>query len=198
LLEIGCAYGFFLALARQYWQVRGIDVHDEAVRYAREHLGVEARCGEFLDIVEDQRVWDVVAMWGTVALLRDPASYLEKIARLLTPGGIVALTTADASSLLARLQGRQWRFTYPPYQLHGFTRASMRRLLERVGLEVVEMQAIGAHRSLNQMLYRTLRYERGRVGQACYRLIHATGLTRRLLYLNLGDFMLVIARRARP
>ena len=49
LLEIGCAFGFFLDLAREHWEARGLDVVDECVRYAREELGVAAEAGEFTD-----------------------------------------------------------------------------------------------------------------------------------------------------
>ena len=40
LLEIGCAYGFFLDLARKHWDVRGLDVAEEGVAHARDDLGL--------------------------------------------------------------------------------------------------------------------------------------------------------------
>lgn len=109
LLEIGCAVGFFLELAREHWQVTGIDVSEHAVQYARKVLSRDVVCGDFMDVLFDDYSFDVVTMWDTIEHLKYPDLYISKVARLLKPGGILALTTGDAGSLNARLRGRRWR-----------------------------------------------------------------------------------------
>ena len=50
LLEVGCAYGFFLDLARgRFETATGIDITEDGVRYARETLGLDAVQGDLLD-----------------------------------------------------------------------------------------------------------------------------------------------------
>lgn len=49
LVEIGCAYGFFLAVAQESYRAQGFDIAEGPVVYARECLGVDARCEDFLD-----------------------------------------------------------------------------------------------------------------------------------------------------
>ena len=49
LFEIGCAYGFFLALAKsKFHTVEGVDISDDAIAYARQILRVDARSADFL------------------------------------------------------------------------------------------------------------------------------------------------------
>jgi SAM-dependent methyltransferase len=49
LFEIGCAHGFFLALAeKKFHFAEGIDISSDATNYARQVLGVNARSLEFL------------------------------------------------------------------------------------------------------------------------------------------------------
>lgn len=196
LFEIGCAYGFFLELARQHWQVRGVDINAEAVSYARERLGLNVTCGDFLDLVQENGACDVVTMWDTIEHLRSPSDYVSKISRILRSGGILALTTGDVGSLVARVRGRRWRLYYPPFHLHYFSRRTITRLLERYGLRVVEIRAVGFYRSLDLMLYRVFFHEKPRISRVVYLLAKQAGLTERDVYLNLFDIMLVIARKA--
>src|SRR6202007_1451375 len=45
LLEIGCAYGYFLDEARRRgWRVRGVEPSEHAARYAIDELGLEVSC----------------------------------------------------------------------------------------------------------------------------------------------------------
>ncbi len=124
LFEVGCAYGFFLELARQHWQVGGVDINRISTSFARERLGLDVMYGNLLDLPIKDETYDVVAMWDTIEHLRNPADYVSKISMILKPGGILALTTGDVGSLVARVRGRQWRLYHPPFHLHYFSRRS--------------------------------------------------------------------------
>jgi SAM-dependent methyltransferase len=113
LFEIGCAHGFFLEVARNAFRsVRGIDISDDTVAYARQHFGVEARSSEFLT---DRLVVppDLICLWDTIEHLSRPDLYIEKIADLLPHRGILVLTTGDLDSWVARTRGRKWRQIHP-------------------------------------------------------------------------------------
>lgn len=66
LVEVGCAFGFFLNLAREHFEVKGFEVNAEAATYARESLGLDVEEGEFLanrlgdDSVDVAMMWDVI------------------------------------------------------------------------------------------------------------------------------------------
>lgn len=197
LLEIGSAYGFFLALARRFWQVEGVDVTAEGVRYAREVLGLPVREAEFLDLDLPAAAYDVVCLWDTIEHLREPERYVAKIAHLLRPGGILALTTGDIGSRVARLQGRGWRLIHPPTHLHYFTRASIRALLDRHGLEVREISYPAQHRSVRMVLHGLLGARLPWLSPTLRRFsgVPGPGLS---FPLNLRDIMLVVAEKRPP
>ncbi len=194
LLEIGSAYGFFLAEVRhEFAHVRGIDITDAGVRHAREQLKLDVVQADFLAHDYGAQKFDVVCMWDTIEHLRAPHLYVEKIARHTGTGALLAVTTADADSLNARLRGRQWRMIHPPTHLHYFSAATLARLLERHGFEVVYNRYCGFYRSFGNVAYNilVLRQQRPRL----FRQLERTGLTKFGFYLNLYDIMYVIARR---
>lgn len=158
LLEIGAAYGFFLDLAREHFQTVGFEVNREAVRHARESLGLDVRTDDFLET--DERgiggKVDVTVMWDVIEHLERPDRFLARVAELSKPGAVLCLTTGDIGSALARWRGRKWRMIHPPSHLHYFDRSTITRLLANHGFEVVDIRAIGVARSFRQILYSLL------------------------------------------
>lgn len=193
LFEIGCAHGFFLALARErFGRVEGIDISADAVRYASEILGVRAYAGDFLQYDLGERP-DVVCLWDTIEHLEKPDLYLEKLSFLMAPGSLIALTTGDIGSLVARSRGARWRQIHPPTHLHYFSKRTLARLLGKYGFDVVYSGYEGTYRSLDTAAYIIFNIKRQQSG--IYRLLQKTGLLRISFYLNLYDIVLVIARR---
>ena len=114
LLEIGSAYGFFLEIAAEHWQVRGLDVAADAVEHAHTAMGLDVTCCDFLDLPDEAEAYDIVCLWDTIEHLTHPVRVIEKAARWLKPGGLLALTTGDIGSPMARLRGQRWRLIHPP------------------------------------------------------------------------------------
>jgi SAM-dependent methyltransferase len=193
LLEIGCAHGFFLELARERWQVMGVDINPAACARAAGLAGVEVRCGEFLEMAFPPASFDVACLWATLEHLAAPDAYLARIGDLVRPGGVVALTTVDIGSLVARLRGRRWRQVHPPTHLFYFTRASLEALLARAGFALVFADHLGTDRSLDEVLYTICVRRHGRPG--LHRRLQRLGLTRGSFYLNLFDTLFVVGRR---
>lgn len=194
LLEVGCAYGFFLDLARDRFEsVAGIDVSAEAVRYAREALDLDAVQGDVLAHDFGGRSFDVVCLWDTIEHLARPDLAVARIHDLTAPGALIALTTGDIGSPLARLRGRRWRLIHPPTHLHYFTRGSLRRLLERSGFEVADDRTCGFDRGVLSAVHGLLR--RGPRAARALAILERLGLGRLSFYLDVGDIRWVVARR---
>jgi SAM-dependent methyltransferase len=196
LLELGCAYGYFLGIASEWWCARGIDISEHAVRHAREALGVDAVQGDFLQMEDEPEAYDVVCLWDTIEHLRRPVAVLEKAARSLRPGGVLALTTGDVESRLARWRGERWRLIHPPTHLFYFSRRTIAAALRRCGLEVVDISYVGYYRSLGAILH-GLFVVRRNPGSILRRLAASKLAQRVPIYLNTFDIMQVIARKPR-
>jgi SAM-dependent methyltransferase len=194
LFEIGCSYGLFLNIARADWRVRGCDIAREPCRFAVEQLGLTVYCGDFLDLALEAGEVDAFCMWDTIEHLDDPAAYLAEIARVLPHRGLLALTTGDVGSLLARFQGPSWRQIHPPTHLWYFSRKTLGHALDRFGLDVVWCRRVGVARTIGQTVYSLTSLHRT-APSGLHRLCERTGIGRITFSINTHDLIYVIARR---
>lgn len=144
LLEIGCAYGYFLDEARlRGWRTRGVEPSVHAATYAREQFELDVSSEPFTALAPDHETVDTIAMWDVIEHLPNPRETIERARAWLRPGGVIAISTGDVGSLSARLHGAEWSLMTPPWHQFYFSRATMRRLLESAGLEVVQFGGDG-------------------------------------------------------
>jgi hypothetical protein len=188
LLEIGCATGDFLELARDSGVagLLGLDVSD----YCRK---VAADRGLEVYSPEDPRATEKIGLlrpnllvaWDVWEHLAAPASTLDQHLALADSQTMLALTTVDAGSAVAQLRGRRWRQFHPPTHLQYPTRRSLNDYLADRGFIIRHHTSFGYYRPL-------LEYFR------------AVGLARSPsegrfftlpIYLNLYDTQIVIAQR---
>lgn len=194
LLEVGCAYGFFLDLAQRHFDsVLGIDITEEGVRYARETLHLDAIQSDLLEHDFGNQTFDVACMWDTIEHLGQPHLYVETISRHLERGGLLAITTGDIGSLNARWRKDKWRLIHPPTHVHYFSKQTLTKMLNNYGFDVVYNQYCGFYRSIDNIAYNifVLRQKLPKL----YELLKRLRLTEFDFYLNLYDIMYVIARK---
>jgi 2-polyprenyl-3-methyl-5-hydroxy-6-metoxy-1,4-benzoquinol methylase len=138
LLEIGCGAGFFLKAAeRAGWQVSGIELSEEASRFAVERLGLDVRRERAEETTIPPGSADVVAMFDVIEHLFEPRSVLTAAARSLVPGGTIVISTPNYDSISRYLLGIDWAVLSPLEHVYYFTEDSLRRLLESAGFRDV-------------------------------------------------------------
>src|SRR5579864_6607949 len=139
LLEIGCSYGFFLDAARRDgWDVEGIELSDRAASFARKELGLPVVEGTLSQLHKQHPIpYDAVVAWHVIEHLTDPRKFLEEIAALVRPGGILALRTPNIESTVATLAGGAWEWLSPPDHICLFSAQTLSRLLRDCGFEIL-------------------------------------------------------------
>ncbi len=192
LLEVGCAYGFFLEEAQKRYEVEGIDVSKAAIDFAKNNGMPNLQCGDFLSITTLSQEFDLICLWDTIEHLEEPFLYLKKISDQLADGGVVVLTTGDIASFLATLRGEKWRQIHPPSHLFYFSEKTIRRALEQHGLEVLNIKNIGQYRSYRSMLFEIFNLRMPRLSWV-YRVLTLNGRLDFPIYLNTFDIMQVSA-----
>ena len=85
--------------------------------------------------------FDLIILNHTLEHLDDPSEVLKKIKLILKPEGIIYVDVPNAGSLSAKLLGKRWPYLLPKEHKWQYTRASLGKLLESVGLRVVHWES---------------------------------------------------------
>jgi SAM-dependent methyltransferase len=196
LLDVGAAAGFFVdeALARG-WDASGIDVSKPMVDWGTRTLSVALERATVAALRLPAGSLDAVTMWDYVEHSIDPASDLELVRELLRPGGVLALSTGDAATFVARVSGSRWHLLTPRHHNFFFTAATLSRLLTQSGFEVVSLDHRGSRYPLRYLVHklrtllplRALDTLTGRLAQSRLGAV--------ALPVNLWDIATVVARR---
>jgi SAM-dependent methyltransferase len=197
LLEVGCAYGFFLDEARgQFDRVKGVDVAEGAIDHARDRLGLDASVADFPSLETSDR-FDAICMWDTIEHVPEPDRFVAKAHELLVPGGHLFITTGDIDSLNARLRGAKWRQIHPPTHLNYFSRRTLELMLARLGFTVAGTETASYYHTLFDVCA-ILEIRGGFIGRTAgiARRIAGPRLGNRLgIWVDLRDILFVAAAR---
>ncbi len=99
LLEAGCGTGSFLKFAAERgWDVTGVDSGEDNIRAVQDH-GLKGICSGFMEMAEKD-AYDCIVLWDLIEHPQDPALFVDKCRRLLTPGGLLLLATPQYPNLL--------------------------------------------------------------------------------------------------
>lgn len=137
LLDIGCATGNFLKVARDNgWQTTGIEPIEEAAKIAREHYQLDVITGTLESVELADSSFDVITMWDVLEHLPSPKHTLQRCHRLLKPGGTLVFSIPNLSSFDRYLFGEHWIGWDAPRHFNLFSEESLTKLLTETEFEI--------------------------------------------------------------
>ena len=161
LLEIGCATGHFLKMARNAgWMVSGTEVSQLFQEHAEGRLGLDVRCGPDLAACHfSMGEFDVVYSAHVFEHLLDPMATLVEVRRVLKPSGLLVLEVPyQFRSLRDRLRGcvmaltgpaGQGRFYSPVFSavhhVYFFSPRTLSAMVRKAGFSVRRLQTYEKH-----------------------------------------------------
>jgi 2-polyprenyl-3-methyl-5-hydroxy-6-metoxy-1,4-benzoquinol methylase len=182
LLEIGCARGDFLQVARESFDVYGVEPNPELAESSSKIAPVHQ------DVIE-RTPWngfDIVASFHVIEHVDSPRSFIAAAAEKLKPGGLLVIETPNIDSLPFKILKSRWR-QFIPEHYYFFTPKTISRLLSDQGLRVQSHTTIGKYASADLIVNRLSRYMPW--------LPNANGLSKRTFRINPRDIMLVFATK---
>lgn len=152
VFEIGCAYGYFIdfILRNGAQKAYGIEVDPTIVKECADKFG--DYFGVASSSARPSFSYNCLVAWDVWEHLTNPAQYFKELITELDKNGLIAVTTVDCSSWVAKIRGKNWRQIHPPTHLHYPTRESFQKFFDSVGCSIVYHKSFGYYRCLEQYL----------------------------------------------
>lgn len=146
LLDIGCATGAFLRLAKEKgWETYGVEVSAYAAEIAGKKYNLNVFKGKLEDAGFQDSYFDAVSASDILEHINNPADFLKKIRRILKEDGILYIAVPNCASFYFRFFGLISRFNQKnyfvlPHHLYHFSPKTIRSLLGNAGFEIADLR----------------------------------------------------------
>ncbi len=143
VLDVGCGQGTFLAFLRDagFSDLTGLDIIPVNVPGIR---GIQSAIEDF----DTEETYDAVTSLANIEHIPDAKAYMDKLARLVRPGGLIVIYTVNEKSLIYRLARTLYGFgvpfaakrLYEPHHVNHFSVASLAALAKTSQLNPVDVR----------------------------------------------------------
>lgn len=152
-LDVGFGNGALLMTAHEYgYQVTGIEVNKHNVD-ALKFLGINVIQGNFEQMVLDQQ-FDIVSLCDVLEHTQYPLDALDKVKKILKPGGILLISMPNRDSLAWKIQDLEGDISYwhELTHFHNFGRDLLYKILSDRNFEIVEYGISKRYKSCMEVL----------------------------------------------
>ena len=133
LLDVGSGLCVFPArMKEEGWNCTALDPDPRAVEHARQHVGIEAICGDFLSSVRVPS-YDLITFNKVLEHVEDPIGMLEQSHAHLHARGVVYIELPDGEAAAIEGAGREEFFIE---HFHAFSLTSVSLLAKRAGFSI--------------------------------------------------------------
>ncbi len=153
LLDVGAGHGWFVQMAGQLYDARGIEP-DAGARAKAAAAGVSLMPGLFPQCLEAGDQFEAITFNDSLEHMTEPHAILAAAHRHLVPGGLLVLNLPDTRGLLYRAArglarlgwaeplDRMWQVGLPSPHLHYFSADNLVRLANQCGFRLVHQQPL--------------------------------------------------------
>lgn len=146
ILDVGCALGFFLQLARERgWDAWGIEISEYASRWAQNRLGLNVINGSFLQVNIEPETFDVVTLFFVIEHFPNMEEVIQRVHSILKKNGLIVLALPHRGGILYRLSRSLYLKEHPRDHYFDTTTRNLRRLLRQYGFIKRKIRVTGIH-----------------------------------------------------
>jgi len=148
VLDIGCGLGDLLSVFQDNgWHCLGIEFNKFAAEFAAERFGLEVISTSIFDFETVENQFDCVMLWGVLEHFTHPQLVLDRVYRLLKPGGFLVMEVPSGDSLLVSYcaihGGDVDRIIEGDRHLMLFSVRALTEMTERAGFQTIHLQSNG-------------------------------------------------------
>ena len=151
LLDVGCACGQFLSFCHgKDCVATGVEASERQVEFIRKNLDFEAIYGITTNMLPKYKgAFDVTHIAHTLEHVPEPLETIRELTELTAPNGLIFIEVPNVKSLQNYrnhlfskygLRKNKWQPHDFPEHLVEFSPKTLRRLVERAGLEIVHFE----------------------------------------------------------
>jgi 2-polyprenyl-3-methyl-5-hydroxy-6-metoxy-1,4-benzoquinol methylase len=138
LLDVGSGTGAFVnEMTKNGWQVVGLEPDAGARKVAKVVFGCELRNSDQLFSLPATS-FDVITLWHVLEHVHDLEKYLQRLKTLLKPDGRLIIAVPNYASFDASVYKEHWAAYDVPRHLYHFSPLSMKFLIERNQLKIID------------------------------------------------------------
>jgi len=144
-LDAGCFEGLLLdkISASTGWHAYGLEPNPRAVEVARSkgHRVWLGHAEEAVEAIAEDTTFDVIFMGQTIEHVDDPVRVIRRLRLLLSPGGVLVMSTPNLDSREIDWFGPTWSHWHTPYHRHLFSKRGLAALARQVGMKPVHIRS---------------------------------------------------------
>lgn len=141
ILDIGCAFGYFLKCCDEYnCETYGIDVSEYAISQAEKETKAKLYVYDInnnLSIFQDN-FFDIVTIFDVIEHIESPYKLLKEVYRVLKTDGNIIVTTPNLNAIDRLIRGVRWHGFQDKSHIYLFTPTSFIYLVNLVGFKTIK------------------------------------------------------------
>ena len=196
ILDIGCGWGIFIDVARHSgWKSYGLEPLPGHAAYGRAKLKLEVITGTLKDDTFPAAYFDAITAFQVFEHLPDISATIRRLWKIQKPGGLILIEVPNIKTLgVTILRGRHRHFN--PDHINFFSAQTLRLFLEQNGYQVLETYYPTRYMTLYHLVNHWFRrFFPARMVDAASKMIQQRGMVEKLVRINLGDILGVIAQK---
>lgn len=151
VLDIGANFGATLLAFPTEYRLEGVELSETPAATAAQNPRLTIHTSAIESLELQHHAYDCITALALIEHILDTRAFLDRVASLLRPNGIVVLMTGDYRSWCATEAGRDWSLYHSDGHLHFFSGLSLELALNRSGLAVYDRLWAGPNRVSSRM-----------------------------------------------